>query len=255
MPESRHAEHGRAVAHLRGVIFDMDGVVVDSEPLSLRTIAEIVAGDGVADHGVADHGIIDHGIVDHGAVADPAKLGDLVGRTLDDALTIAAARYGRRLPVDDLRRAYDERYLPRLRATAKPNPGLRTLIAAISAAGIPMALASSSRLTEIDAVVAALGLGDVLAAIASGQEVRHPKPAPDVYQLAMCRLGLGPAGLVAIEDSTSGVAAAVAAGLACVAVRTALTSGHDHGAATLTISSLTELDLQTLDTIAAAGNS
>lgn len=92
-----------------------------------------------------------------------------------------------------------------------------------------------------------------LAAIASGEEVRRPKPTPDVYLLAMRRLGLGPAGLVAIEDSASGVAAAVAAGLACVAVRTALTSGHDHGAAALTIRSLTELDVPTLDKIAAGG--
>jgi HAD superfamily hydrolase (TIGR01509 family) len=225
------ADQPGSARHLRGVIFDMDGVVVDSEPLSLRTIAEIVAGEG--------------------AVADPADLGDLIGRTLDDALTTAAARAGRRVPVDDLRRAYDAQYLPRLRASAEPNPGLLALTAALSTAGIPMALASSSRLTEIDAIVVALGLGDVLAAIASGQEVRHPKPAPDVYLLAMRRLGLGPAGLVAIEDSASGVAAAVAAGLACVAVRTSLTSSHDHSAAALTVSSLTELDLQTLDKIAA----
>jgi HAD superfamily hydrolase (TIGR01509 family) len=225
------------VAHLRGVIFDMDGVVVDSEPLSLRTIAEIVAGTGVAGHRAA---------------ADPAELGDLVGRTLDDALRIAAARSGSHLHVDDLRQAYDERYLPRLRDTAEPGHGLMELMAALREAGIPMALASSSRLTEINAVVAALGLGDVLAAIASGEEVRHPKPAPDVYLLAMRRLGLGPARLVAIEDSASGVAAAVAAGLACVAVRSALTSAHDHGPAALTVGSLTELDLRTLDKVAAA---
>jgi HAD superfamily hydrolase (TIGR01509 family) len=221
--------------HLRGVIFDMDGVVVDSEPLSLRTIAEVVAGRGSAE--------------------DPAALGDLIGRTLDDALTIAAARSGSHLPVEDLRQAYDERYLPRLRDTAEPNPGLMELMAALREAKIPMALASSSRLTEINAVVAALRLGDLLAAIASGEEVRHAKPAPDVYLLAMRRLGLGPAGLVAIEDSASGVAAAVAAGLACVAVRTALTSGHDHGPAALTVGSLTDLDVQTLDKVAAASDS
>ena len=227
--------HGARAAHLRGVVFDMDGVVVDSEPLSLRTIAEIVA--------------------DREAAADVSRFGDLVGRTLDDALTTAAARAGRRVPVDDLRLAYDALYLPRLRASAKANPGLLALTGALSAAGIPMALASSSRLAEIDAIVAALGLGDVLAAIASGEEVRHPKPAPDVYLLAMRRLGLGPAGLVAIEDSASGVAAAVAAGLACVAVRTTLTSGHDHSAAELTVGSLTELDPRTLDKIAAASHS
>jgi HAD superfamily hydrolase (TIGR01509 family) len=233
-------DRGGAPAHLRGVIFDMDGVVVDSEPLSLLTIAEVVAG--------------------RGGTADPSGLGDLVGRSLDDALTIAASRSGRDLAVDDLRRAYDERYLPRLRATAVPNAGLSALITALRGAGLPMALASSSRLAEIDAIVAALGLGNVLAAVASGEEVPRPKPAPDVYLLAMRRLGLDARGLdarglVAIEDSGPGVAAAVAARRACVAVRTSLTSGHDHGAAALTVGSLTELDLPTLDQIAADGRS
>ncbi len=226
-------DFSRRPAHLRGVIFDMDGVIVDSEPLSLLTIAEVVA--------------------ERGGLADPASFGDLVGRSLDEALTLAATKSGRDLAVNDLRRAYDERYLPKLRDTAVPNAGLRELIDALSEAGIPIALASSSRLAEIAAVVTALGLGSVLAAIASGEEVSRPKPAADVYLLAMRRLGLGPAGLVAIEDSASGVAAAVAAGLACVAVRTMLTTGHDHDAAALTVNSLTELDLQLLDRIAAVG--
>jgi HAD superfamily hydrolase (TIGR01509 family) len=224
----------RLPRHLRGVIFDMDGVVVDSEPLSLRTIAEVVA--------------------DRGGNADAAGFGDLVGRSLDDALTLAAARSGRDLGVDDLRRAYDQRYLPALRATAVANPGLGALTGALRGAGVPIALASSSRLSEIGAVVAALGLGDLLTAVASGEEVPRPKPAPDVYLLAMRRLGLDAAGVVAIEDSASGVAAAVAAGLACVAVRTALTGRHDHGAASLTVSSLTELDLRILDEITADGH-
>src|SRR5258705_8288162 len=150
---------GRRPAHLRGVIFDMDGVIVDSEPLSLLTIAEVVA--------------------ERGGQADPASFGDLVGRSLDDALTLAAARSGRDLAVNHLRRAYDERYLPQLRDTAVPNAGLTELIAALSETGIPMALASSSRLAEIGAIVTALGLGNVLAAIASGEEVSRPKPAPD----------------------------------------------------------------------------
>jgi HAD superfamily hydrolase (TIGR01509 family) len=223
----------RRPAHLRGVIFDMDGVIVDSEPLSLLTIAEVIA--------------------ERGGQTDPASFGDLVGRSLDDALRLAAARSGRDLAVNDLRRAYDKRYLPKLRDTAVPNAGLRELMAILSETGIPMALASSSRLAEIGAIVTALGLGNVLAAIASGEEVSRPKPAPDVYLLAMRRLGLGPAGVIAIEDSASGVAAAIAAGLACVAVRTMLTTGHDHGAAALTVDSLTELDLQVLDRIAARG--
>lgn len=188
-----------------------------------------------------------------GGLADPAGFGDLVGRSLDDALMLAAARSGRDLAAGDLRRAYDERYLPKLRDTAVPNAGLKELITALTQARIPMALASSSTLAEIDAVVSALGLSAVLAAIASGEEVPRAKPAPDVYLLAMQRLRLGANGVVAIEDSASGVAAAIAAGLACVAVRTTLTTGHNHGAATLTVASLTELDLGMLDRVAGAG--
>ena len=213
---------GRPVPALRGVIFDMDGVVVDSEPLSLRTIAEVIR--------------------ECGGTADSASFGDLVGRSLDEALTLAARRSGRDLDTRDLRRAYESRYLPQLAATAVPTAGLVPLVAGLRAARVPMALASSSPLAEVRAVVRALGLEPDLSAIASGEEVRRPKPAPDVYLLAIERLGVGAAGVVAIEDSASGVAAASAAGLACVAVRTALTRGHDHGTAALTVSSLAELD-------------
>jgi HAD superfamily hydrolase (TIGR01509 family) len=222
-----------AVRHLRGVIFDMDGVVVDSEPLSLRTIAQVVT--------------------DRGGVADPATFTGLIGLSLDEALTIAAERSGRDLDAGVLRGAYDELYLPRLRATATPTPGLSELTGALSVAGVPMALASSSRLAEIEAVVAALRLGPVLSVIASAEEVARPKPAPDVYLLAVERLGVGAAGVVAIEDSASGVAAAKAAGLRCVAVRTALTRRHDHGGAALTVTSLTELGPDVLGCVAASG--
>ena len=215
---------------LRGVIFDMDGVVVDSEPLSLQTIAEVVTARGGA--------------------ADRALYTGLIGLSLDEALRIAADRSGRDLDPAVLRGAYDELYLPRLRATATPTAGLSELIRALTAARVPMALASSSRLAEIQAVVTALRLGPVLSAIASGEEVPRPKPAPDVYLLAVERLGAGTAGVVAIEDSASGVAAASAAGLRCVAVRTALTRGHDHGGAALTVTSLTELDPDVLGRVA-----
>ena len=110
-----------------------------------------------------------------------------------------------------------------------------------------MALASSSTLAEIGAVTGALGLGGVLRGVASGEEVTRSKPAPDVYLLAVERLGAGPAGVVAIEDSATGVAAAVAAGLVCVAVRTAVTHGHDFGPAALIVSSLEELDVAVLE--------
>lgn len=207
---------------LRGVIFDMDGVVVDSEPLSMMTVAEVIG--------------------EHGGRADPELLATLTGVSLPEAIRVAAAQSGRALDAAALYRSYLERYLPRLRAGAAPTPGLAGLIAALQAAGVPMGLASSSSLAEIEVVVRALRLGLVLRAVASADEVARPKPAPDVYRLAIQRLGAGPAGVVAIEDSATGAAAAAAAGLRCVGVRTPATQAHDLGEVTLIVDSLTELD-------------
>ena len=214
---------GGAGGQLAGVIFDMDGVIVDSEPLSMKTIAEMAAERGIQ--------------------LEPALLHELTGVSLDRVMEVVRARLGDGVDPVALRRDYDARYLPRLRASAAPTPGLERLIGGLAAAGVPMALASASTLAEIGAVTGALGLGGVLRGVASGEEVTRSKPAPDVYLLAIERLGAGPAGVVAIEDSATGVAAAVAAGLVCVAVRTAVTHGHDFGQAALIVSSLEELDV------------
>jgi HAD superfamily hydrolase (TIGR01509 family) len=212
---------------LRGVIFDMDGVVVDSEPLSMMTIAEVIG--------------------EHGGHADPALLAELTGVSLGEAIKVAAAHSGVALDAAALHRSYQQRYLPRLRARAVPTPGLARLITALQAARVPIGLASSSSLTEIDVVVRALGLGPALGAVASADEVARPKPAPDVYRLAIKRLGTGPGGVVAIEDSATGAASASAAGLLCVGVRTAATQGHDLKEAVLIVNSLEELDLGILE--------
>jgi HAD superfamily hydrolase (TIGR01509 family) len=212
---------------LAGVIFDMDGVIVDSEPLSMRTLAEMAAERGVH--------------------LESALLHELTGVSLERVLEVVGARLADGVDPVALRRDYDARYLPRLRASAAPTPGLERLIAVLAAAGVPMALASSSTLAEIGAVTGVLGLDGVLRGVASGEEVTRSKPAPDVYLLAVERLGAGPAGVVAIEDSATGVAAAATAGLVCVAVRTAVTHGHDFGPAALVVSSLEELDVAALE--------
>jgi HAD superfamily hydrolase (TIGR01509 family) len=209
------------------VIFDMDGVVVDSEPLSMTVITEIIG--------------------EHGGHVDPALLAGLTGVNLAEVLRVAAARSGRALDSAALYRSYQERYLPRLRACAMPTPGLARLIAALRAAKVPIGLASSSSLAEIGVVVSALRLDPVLGAVASADEVARPKPAPDVYRLVIKRLGTGPDGVVAIEDSATGVASAKAAGLLCVGLRTAVTKAHDLGEATLIVNSLEELDPGTLE--------
>jgi HAD superfamily hydrolase (TIGR01509 family) len=79
-------------------------------------------------------------------------------------------------------------------------------------------LASNSPRYLVDDALATAGLADAFDTIVTSDDVEHAKPAPDIYLLACDRLGVGPADAVALEDSTSGVTAAKAAGLACIAV-------------------------------------
>jgi len=220
------------VPGLSGVIFDMDGVIVDSEPLSLRIISEIAA--------------------DRGLSIEPRTIDEMVGVSLGDVLRNLTDRLtddscAKQSILGQLRRDYDERYLPALKVTATPTRGLKRLVRDLQTARIPMAIASSSTLEEIDAVVEKLGLRDAVHSIASAEEVARPKPEPDVYLLAIKRLGTGSEGMVAIEDSSSGVRAAVAANLRCVAVRTLTTRAHDLKRATLIVNSLEALGVQLLE--------
>jgi HAD superfamily hydrolase (TIGR01509 family) len=97
---------------------------------------------------------------------------------------------------------------------AKPMPGAHELVAALD--GRPLAVASSSPRRLVDAALGAAGL-DFQVTIA-GDEVAHPKPAPDLYAEACRRLGVAPAAAVALEDSGTGVASARAAGLFVIGV-------------------------------------
>jgi HAD superfamily hydrolase (TIGR01509 family) len=125
-----------------------------------------------------------------------------------------------------------------LREQVEPMPGARELIAALHERGYPLAIASSSPLWQIEAVVERLNLRGMLAAVASGEEVPHGKPAPDVYLLAAERLGVPPARCLALEDSGPGTIAAKAAGMCVIAVPSAETAGHSFEHADLVLPSL-----------------
>jgi HAD superfamily hydrolase (TIGR01509 family) len=133
-------------------------------------------------------------------------------------------------------------------------PGVARLIGEARAAGVPLAIASTTTPANVNALVTTtLGLGALgwFGAIATGDVVPNKKPAPDIYQLALGSLRLPPEGCVAIEDSALGVRAAKAAGLYTIAVPTRWTEGQDLSAADLRLPSLGDPD-QPLDRASAA---
>ena len=213
-------------------MLDLDGVVADTEPTAAAAIAETYASAGV--------------------VLGEAELRGLVGLEFGRLDPLVRARHLVTVDATGLRADFDRRYLAKLRQGVDPNPGLLELLDEARAAGVPTAIASSSPLPQVRLVLAKTGVLPHVTAIAAGSEVERTKPAPDVYRLALRRLGLPAAGAVAIEDSATGLAAARAAGLECVALRTVSTAGHDLDGAALIVGSLAELTLARMAAVAIA---
>jgi HAD superfamily hydrolase (TIGR01509 family) len=179
------------------VIFDIDGVLIDSEPTSLAALADVYA--------------------DYGHQISAGRLEKILGKHIDDAARLLSQEHPIPLTLVQIRDSYLGRYLPALRNCA-PCPGAVELLHACNAEGIQLGLASSATGAEVRTVLDMLELGDTFAAVVSGDEVSRAKPSPDVYLLALERLGLPTTDVVAVEDSPHGVTAALAAGLRCVAI-------------------------------------
>jgi putative hydrolase of the HAD superfamily len=118
-----------------------------------------------------------------------------------------------------------------------PRPGIVELLAAAAAADVPMGIASNSTLDWVTNRLAQLGLTDHFTVVSTVDTATRPKPDPAPYREACERLGARPERSVAFEDSTTGVASAVAAGLFTVGCPGPLTTGHDLGRAHLLVES------------------
>ena len=178
------------------LIFDMDGLLVDSEPRSDLAMERFL-GRRMLD-------------------LDPELMPLLLGRRLPEAMLIVQEWYGLdedaaaiTVEFSELRLAALQEYLPVM-------PGARELVAWGRAQGIPMALATSSRRAHADIAIETAGLGGLFDAEATGDEVERGKPAPDLFLLAASRLGVEPKGALVFEDAPAGVAAAKAAGMQVV---------------------------------------
>ncbi|MYI75309.1 MAG: HAD family phosphatase [Acidobacteria bacterium] len=200
---------------LRGIVFDFDGVIADTEPSHLAAFQDVLAGTGLA-LGARDYYDRYMGYDDVGTLQ---ALGRDQGRPLDD-------REIRRLVAAKARR-----FEARLRGGNVLFPGAAACIGRLAAVA-PLGIASGALRAEIEAILTAASLRDRFAAIVGADDVPRSKPAPDTYQRAVALLGAAgtgadPSTCVAIEDTVWGIEAAHAAGLPCVALT------HSYPAAAL----------------------
>lgn len=183
---------------LTAIIFDMDGLMVDTEPLSRRAWAEV--------------------IVTFGAVLTDDVYGRMIGRRSVEAAQILLDASAIPLTAKELVGQKTAVFNQILAQGVPVMPGLMELHIEIARRGLPWAVATSSPRHHAQLILMQLGLLGACGAIASGDEVAHGKPAPDVYLLAAERLGIVSQQCLALEDSAPGCQSAAAAGMTVVAV-------------------------------------
>jgi HAD superfamily hydrolase (TIGR01509 family) len=179
------------------VVFDCDGLLVDTETGWTRAETAIFA--------------------EHGHAFGTEQKEIVIGRTLAAAGGAMADYFGRPGEGPALARRLHDLVAVELAAGADPLPGARDLVVRLRGR-VPIAVASNSPRAFVDTALAAAGLDDLFTHVLAAEDVVHPKPAPDLYLAACAALGAAPARSVAFEDSRTGVASARAAGLHVVGV-------------------------------------
>jgi HAD superfamily hydrolase (TIGR01509 family) len=183
------------------VIFDMDGVLVLSEPLLAEAAARMFA--------------------EKGYTVGRDEFRPFIG--MGEDRFIGGVAEARGIPLDaprDKARTYAI-YLDLIKGRLKPLPGVRDQVAYCRARGLRLAVASSADAIKVNGNLDEIGLpASTFDVVVNGCEVARKKPAPDIFLEACRRLGLEPSACLVIEDALSGVAAAKAAGCRCLAVTT-----------------------------------
>lgn len=180
------------------LIFDMDGLLVDSEPLAAQAMTDFLARFGQSPR--------------------PDVAAKLLGRRLPEAIAIVRDAYGLAPDLEELTRVYGAMRLAALRGKLRPMPGAREILAFGRQAGLRLALATSGMRDHVDVSLAEAGLDGSFDAEVTGDQVQRGKPAPDLFLLAAQKLGVSPAACVVLEDAPFGVEAAKAAGMRVIAV-------------------------------------
>jgi HAD superfamily hydrolase (TIGR01509 family) len=187
----------RRTAPLRLVIFDCDGVIVDSEPLSNRVVADELTRLGW--------------------VTTPEEAERMfIGLNCEAMVPVIEAHLGRKLPLDWADRLVD-RLVEAFSREVEPIPGALEALQALSALGVAWRVASNSSHAELAAKFGRIGISDVVAGrLHSHHDVAQGKPAPDLFLAAAAAEGVAAAECLVIEDSVPGARAAAAAGMDCL---------------------------------------
>ena len=212
---------------MKAVIFDMDGVIIDSEPIHFETDMETMKYLGCN--------------------ISKEELEKYVGTTNEYMFSDIKKNYNIEKSVEDIINYRAEIIKNKIvQSDLEPIEGIRELLIDLKDKNIPAAIASSSPKDFINIVVSKFKLQEYFKYIVSGEEVESGKPAPDVYIETAKKLGISPKECIVVEDSKNGVIAAKAAGMKCIGFQNINSGNQDLSKADIIVNSIGEIKLSYL---------
>lgn len=207
---------------IKAVIFDLDGVLVDTEALSREANRKVMK--------------------EYGTELTQEEKRKAIGRPDLEIFRDALEARGLDLKPEELTREKDRIYLELIKGRVRPLPGAREILERLKEKGIPFAIASSGTPAKIRGSLTETGLIGLINTIVSANDISRGKPYPDIFLKAAEKLGMEPGDCLVVEDAEAGIEAAKAAGMRCIALKSPNTFGQDFSKADMILDSLKEVE-------------
>ncbi len=214
-----------SVKNIKACIFDFDGTIIVSEHVHMKAWEDLAAEEKKD--------------LPAGFLEESVGMSDL------QLVKILAKAWNQSPGEEQILERKRHFYLIRCPNESSVVPGVVEAIRDLASRQVPMAVATSSARPEVEPVLIRLGIANIFQSICTVEDVTHPKPHPEIYQLAAMRLGVSPGDCLAFEDSIAGVGSARAAGCALVTMQTLYTEER-LGPALLSVKDFKDKRLMTM---------
>lgn len=209
---------------IRAVIFDLDGVIVESETAHIEAEKQT--------------------FLKYGLTISPEELHTYTGTTAIVMFTELIAKYKLNTTFEEMNRQKEKILLKLLRQDAEPTKGVLNLMRELKHRGVKLAIASSSSRKLVNYIVDKLNISNLFESTLAAEDIEHSKPDPEVFLKAAAQLGINPAQCLVIEDAKLGVESAKAAGMKCIGYRNPHSGNQDLSEANITTDDFTKLNIE-----------